>query len=285
MALSSAPPAGFIRAVVTRRDDVTDDLAVFTIRPDRPVRVLPGQYVTLALRDAVGALVKRPYSVVSAPHEAELELYVEYVEKGALTPHLFSLYEGGEVWIREKAAGRFLLDAARAYHVMACTVTGIAPFLSMIRAQQDGSLDSNQRENHFLVLLGASHAVEFGPYAEELMLRSGTRLTAVATVSRPWTEAGWTGEVGRVEDVLRKHFDQAGWKAGDTAGYACGNPQMVENVQGVLARAGLAGKHIHEEKYFTEPSEPLAIDPAPVALPKRPSGKLPGEVTLKKIPS
>ena len=174
---------------------------------------------------------------------------------------------------------------------MACTVTGIAPFLSMIRAHRAATLAGETVPDHrFLVIHGASRSVEFGPYREELeALSEEDWVEAVATVSRPWEDAEWPGEVGRVEDVLRKHFDRLGWTGDEAAGYACGNPNMIENAKGILARARVPQAHLHEEKYFTTTGEAVPIDdPAPEPSVEKPKPKMPpgppGGIKLKTVP-
>ena len=288
-----APPPGYLEAAVARRLDVTDDLAVFWLRPAEPLSFEPGQYVTLAAPGARGSIVKRAYSIVSAPHEPLVELVIEHVADGALTPLLWPLREGDAVWVREKVVGQFVLDADRTLHVMACTVTGIAPFLSMIRAHA-AALDAGTPvpEHRFLVIHGASHAAEHGPYRAELeRLAERSWVDTVPTVSRPWADPSWTGEVGRVEDVLRKHLDRIGWAADEVAGYACGNPNMIETALGILRRAGVDAAHLHEEKYFTigeaGPSADAASAPTPPLSPppgRRSSGRGPGSVVLKTVP-
>jgi ferredoxin--NADP+ reductase len=282
------PPPGYLAATVERRLDVTDDLAVFWFRTPEPLAFRPGQYVTLAAPGGRGGIVKRAYSVVSAPHEPLVELVIELVEEGELTPVLWRLREGDAVWVRQKVVGHFLLDAERTRHVMACTVTGIAPFLSMLRAEARGRAAGEATAGHrFLVVHGASQSVEFGPYRAELAaLAEADWVEAVPTVSRPWADPGWTGEVGRVEDVLRKHLDRLGWAPGDVAGYACGNPNMIETVLGLLRRARVDAGHLHEEKYFTI-SEAAPPAPKPAAAPQLPPGRPgrgPGSVTLKSVP-
>src|SRR5687768_13143105 len=126
MALPEAP-RGFLAVEVVRREDVTEDLAVFRLRSPEPLPFVSGQYVTLALPNADGLPVKRAYSIVSAPHEAEIELVIELVEHGELTPLMWPIQEGDVMWARRKIVGHFLLDATRTRHAMACTVTGIAP--------------------------------------------------------------------------------------------------------------------------------------------------------------
>lgn len=282
MALSD-PPSGYVCCTVVRRADVTADLAVFRLRTPEPLRFVSGQYVTLALPGATGRPVKRAYSIVSAPHEPELELVIELVEHGELTPLLWPLREGDAIWARKKIVGHFLLDAQRARHVMACTVTGIAPFLSMLRSHRRArEAGEAVPHHHFLVLFGASAPVEHGPYRAEIeaLAREGF-VVAVPTISRPWLAPDWAGERGRVEDVLRKHLDRLGWTGDDAAGYACGNPDMIENVKGILARAGFAKEHVHEEKYFT--SEEHETAPKPATPGPKPPSTPPGGITLKAV--
>ena len=281
-------PSSYVPARIARRRDHTDTLATFWLRPERRVAFEPGQYVTLALPGADGRLVKRPYSVLSAPHEPELELFVERVEGGALTPSLFERTEGDAIGVRGRAAGVFALDPERAHHAMACTVTGVAPFLSMLRAHVEMADPGGEMGPRFLVLYGASAPADHGPYRAELAaLSRRPDMTAVATVSRPWEASAWDGETGRVEDVLRKHLDRLGWDPRATAGYGCGNPAMVRNVRGVFRRAGLDDAHVHEEAYFPDAGEaapesapPAAAPPARQGAPVRP----PGGVVLRSVP-
>jgi ferredoxin--NADP+ reductase len=147
------------------------------------------------------------------------------------------------------------LDTTRHYHVMAATVTGVGPYVSIVRHQRrdlkNGTVETPHR---LLILHGASRSWELGTYRDELsrLDQESDWLTYVPTVSRPWEDPNWSGEQGRVEDVLRKHLDTQGFPMSETAAYTCGHPQMIENAQGILERAGLPEDHIHEEKYFVE---------------------------------
>jgi ferredoxin--NADP+ reductase len=85
-------------------------------------------------------------------------------------------------------------------------------------------------------------------------------------------------------------MDRLGFGAGETAGYACGNPDMIETVKGIFARARLDEDAIHEEKYFTTPATGSTstvqpeIQPEPATKPKRKSRKPPpGALKLKAV--
>jgi ferredoxin--NADP+ reductase len=49
---------------------------------------------------------------------------------------------------------------------------------------------------------------------------------------------------------VRKHLDTLGFTAAETTAYACGNPNMIENVKGVLQRAGYPKESFHQEIYW-----------------------------------
>jgi len=238
------------------RTDFTDDLAVFHLRSDAPVDFVPGQYATIGVMDEPQERpLLRPYSVVSAPGTRDLEFFVERVEDGALTSELWALERGASVWMRNKIVGRFVLDTNFRHHVMAATVTGVGPYISIARDQLQ-ALESGRRStpHRLLILHGGSRSWELGTYREELnaLAEQVDWLDYVPTVSRPWDDPDWTGERGRVEDVLRKHLDAADFPLDDTAAYTCGHPQMIEKAQGIFERMGLPEEALHEEKYFVE---------------------------------
>jgi len=242
------------------RVDFSEDLAVFRLRADEPVTFTPGQYATIGLMDErTERPLLRPYSIVSAPGTTDLEFFIELVDEGDLTPRLWNLDQGAELWMRKKIVGRFVLDTDHTCHLMASTVTGVAPYVSIVRTQIDalesGDLDTPDR---MLILHGASRSWELGTYREELTSLADTFdwLEYVPTVSRPWDDPEWSGERGRVEDVLRKYLDTSAFPLEETAAYTCGHPQMIDKAQGILKRAGFPDDAVHEEKYFVERRSP-----------------------------
>jgi ferredoxin/flavodoxin---NADP+ reductase len=238
-----------VEAVVTSRRDVSSDLWIVRLRPQERIVFLPGQYVAVGL-PGPDRLIERPYSVASSPHEDELEFFLELVPGGHLSPHLYDVPVGGRVWVRRAAKGRFLFDEAsgRTNHFMVATVTGAAPFLSMIR---ELVARHEQVAYRIALLQAASISRELG-YCDELSeyARRYPWFTYLPTLSRPWLDPAWSGEVGRAEDVIRKHMDVLGFTRGATTAYACGNPEMIEKVKGVLERANFPKDALKQEVYW-----------------------------------
>jgi len=246
--------ANRVTAVVRSRRDVSPGLWILRIAPEERVSFLPGQYLIIGVTDG-SHTVERPYSVASSPRSSELEFFVELVPEGKLTPHLYQVSVGEPVTIRRQAKGRFLFDrvSGRTKHFMAATVTGLAPFLSMLRELSLAEAEGAEIPRTVTLLQSASLSAEFG-YLDELRALAARHawLRYIPTVSRIWDDPSWTGETGRVEDVLRKYLDMHGLTPADTTTYLCGHPQMIVNAGGILRRAGFDKEFIKEERYWPE---------------------------------
>jgi ferredoxin/flavodoxin---NADP+ reductase len=237
-------------AELIERRDISASLAVFRFMAAEPPSFIAGQYATIGVT-ADGDLIERPYSIVSSPGERFLEFFVELVPGGDLTPKLWELKLGSRILIRRRIVGQFTLAPVVNRHLMLATVTGVAPFVSILRTEQIKRQKGNISDDRFLVIHGASHVADFGPYLGELEeLSQAGWLTYVPTISRPWKEPDWKGETGRVEDIVRKHTDKDGLDHTNSIAYACGHPRMVENVKDILARTGFRKDQIREEEYF-----------------------------------
>src|SRR5207245_9683917 len=130
--------------------------------------------------------------------------------------------------------------------------TGIAPCISYVRTMLRDLKEGRLKEPFRLVILqGSSRSDEFG-YDKELRCcaESAPWLTYVPTISRPWEDPGWTGERGRVDDLVRKYADILDLTPKDTTVYLCGNPGMIVNVRDIMRRCGFEHAAIKEETYW-----------------------------------
>ena len=242
------------RARITKRDDFSPDLWAIRVDPGAQFTFAPGQYATLGVeRDARRR--ERPYSMVSSPYERELEFFFELVPEGETTPPLYDLEVGDELLVRKVPRGRFLLDSSHPQcrnHLLVSTVTGVAPFVSYVRTLfkdwNEGRFAGDQK---LFLLNAASRSWEFG-YCEELerVASQVPWFTYVPTVSRPWDDPDWKGEIGRADDVLRKYTDGWALNGENSIAYLCGHPEMIERSKGMLMRIGFKKEQLKEEIYW-----------------------------------
>jgi ferredoxin--NADP+ reductase len=234
------------KAKLVERKDINHDLIVIKLRPPSKMDFKPGQYCTLGLDG-----IERAYSIVSSPHEEDLEIFVELVPPpdGALTPLLWKMKLGDEISIRPRCKGIFTLDEKYQSHLMVATVTGVAPFISMLR----NYFHRGGQRHKFYVLEGASYRDEL-TYDQELALMVKSHpesVVFVPTVSRPQDprNAGWKGETGRVNAMVEKYIEKFSLKPESTLVYACGHPGMIEDVK---ARLTPKGWKVREERFWKQ---------------------------------
>ena len=231
------------RARVAKRDQCTDDLFKLWLEPETPFPTFkPGQYCTIGVNG-----IERAYSISSSPDEEWLELFIELVPEGELTPLLWKLAVDETVSIRPRAKGVFVMSPKFQSHFMVSTVTGVVPFVSILRDY----FHKGETGHKFYVIEGASYPGEFG-YNDELAEMAAEHpdtVKFVATVSRPTDEKSrdWTGEIGRANSVVGKYLEEFDIDSATTLIYACGHPGMIEDV-GVEAKA--KGFAFTEEKFW-----------------------------------
>jgi NAD(P)H-flavin reductase len=231
-------------ATVTKRKDLTDDLMLMWLAPEIPFTFKPGQYCTIGVEG-----IERAYSIVSGPHEPEMELFIELVPDGPLTPKLWKLKEGDKVSIRPRAKGIFVMNQKYTNHFMVSTVTGVVPFISIIRSY----IHRGEKGHHFYILQGASYQDEFAynKELEGLATSHPDSITYFPTVSRPQEKRnqGWKGATGRVNLIVEECLDKLGLSPDSTLVYACGHPGMIEDVKAKLSHRGFK---VTEERFWKQ---------------------------------
>jgi ferredoxin--NADP+ reductase len=249
----------FQKARIIFRKDHTEDLWSIRVRPEHPLAFKPGQYATLGIEED-GKVVERSYSICSSPHEVEVEFFFELVMKGRVTPPLYHRQVGDTLLMRRNAKGTFTFDGKSGHkqHLLVCTVTGVAPYVSIARALAREARQGRHLEAKLVVLQAASRSWEFA-YRDELeaLAREFPWFSYIPVISRPWEDREWKGEVGRVEDILRKYVDELKLEPQHTTVYLCGHPQMIENGKGILRRRGFLKESIRGEVYWEPQREAI----------------------------
>ncbi|HEY3128240.1 MAG TPA: FAD-binding oxidoreductase [Acidobacteriota bacterium] len=261
MALEALKAKMKLATLVDRVDVGGPWLSIFKFDLPEEFRFESGQYATLAL-DTPKGFLPRPYSIASSPYDSKiLEFYINVVEEGEFTPHLFRLKVGDHAWYMGPK-GKFTLGRTNKKNlIMVSTGTGLAPFVSMIRKlQRDGTINGKS-DYRLVVMHGVSHSIDLGyrPQLEEWGRNKDLGVYYIPTVSRPGEDPDFQPQFaqGRVNDLLR-HFlgepktgsvDPRPGKGMDaekvkelveesSAFYLCGNPGMIADAKEVLSAHG-----------------------------------------------
>jgi ferredoxin-NADP reductase len=214
---------------------VSEDVRILRVVRPEGFGFEPGQYVKLAVPGGE----RNPYTIASAPGEPYLEFCVEQAPGGRVSPRLFALRPGDRVLLDAKAKGNFTLVASAHIHLMVATVTGIAPFRSMLRHAER----RDAWPGKFIVLHGASFADElaYRSELETLAERFAGRVRYLPSVSRPADPRNRTfaGDTGRVSELVVNAIGELGRTTAGLQVYACGNPDMVATVRRQMESLGV----------------------------------------------
>jgi ferredoxin--NADP+ reductase len=233
---------------------------LFSLGVDAPeVTFVPGQFARLALPAPPGSkepMLGRPYSFVNPPGTQPHEFYVVVVPEGPLSPRLAALAPGDPLWLLARANGFFTVDEvpqAESLWLLA-TGTGIGPFLSILR--DDATWDRFPR---IVLVHAARHANElaYRDVIDGVARAHPGAFTYVPVVSREDAPGALRGRIPALIDEGRLEA-RAGMPLGPESAQAmlCGNPQMVDDVQAVLAKRGMRRHrrrepgHVHVETYW-----------------------------------
>lgn len=201
----------------------------------------PGQFVMFELKDENGHNIKRSYSISSSPGKSSIELVINIIPRGKMTPLLDQLKVGDKIKLLGPYGkfGKDINSSGKDIMFIAAG-TGITPIRSMIN-----DLIENKFKKKISLLYGFRHEGNF-LFKEEFedLSDENSNFTLIPTVSRPVNAKHWPGEVGRVTDRLSKNLSS---KDLDQEFYICGLGHMVRDTKKILLEKGVKMEQIHLE--------------------------------------
>jgi ferredoxin-NADP reductase len=226
------------------RERIAEGTMAFRFEKPAGFAFEPGQAIAVELLDppADEAQRRRTFSLVSAPFESALEIATR-MRDSAFKRALLELPAGAGVRL-EGPFGTLTLGDATLPAVLLAGGIGITPFMSMLR---QAAHDARPQR---LLLAYSNRRPEDAAYLDELRAlerrNANFRLLATMTDLRGSSRA-WNGETGYIGAGMLKRF------AGDLAAaiyYVVGPPAMVEAMQAMLQKAGVAADRIRTEEFY-----------------------------------
>ena len=203
-----------------------------------------GQHVDVRLTAADGYQAQRSYSISSAPQAAKLELLVDYVPDGEVSPYLTREARVGDRFeLRGPIGGYFIWTATYGGPLLLVAGgSGIAPLASILayRAQAVRGIPTR-------VLYSVRTAQDI-IFKERLEAWSSedpaVALSLTLTRSAP---AGWKGYRGRIDSAMLREVAFAATDA--PLAYVCGPTAMVEHVADALVSVGYPPERVRTERF------------------------------------
>jgi ferredoxin-NADP reductase len=203
-----------------------------------------GQHVDLRLTAEDGYQASRSYSIASPPGEPAIELTVERLADGEVSPYLVDAMEpGDEVELRGPLGGWFVWKPEDAGPLLLVAGgSGIVPLMAMLRHRAARGADIRAR------LLVSARTIDDLIYGRELaeLEADGDGLELFVTLTRE-APAGWDGYTRRIDRGL---LAEVAWPVDQPARtYVCGPTAFVELAADTLVALGQDPTTIRTERF------------------------------------
>ena len=210
--------------------------------PDWPGHVA-GQHVDIRLTAEDGYQTERSYSIGSPPEQSTVELTVERIDDGEVSPYLTEeLRLGDELELRGPVGGYFnWRNEGGGPLLLIAGGSGLVPLMAMLRHRAATASTVDAR------LLLSARSLEDVLYREELAeLAAGDGLAAHYTLTRE-PPPHWEGFARRIDAEMLNTVGPA--PARGPRIYACGPSAFVERAADLLVALGHAPAAIRTERF------------------------------------
>ena len=189
-----------------------------------------------------GYQAQRSYSIASAPDGTRIELTIERLDDGEVSPYLTDeLRPRDRIELRGPVGGYFVWEPSQGGPLLLIGGgSGIAPLMAIIRlrASTRGGIDAR--------LLFSSRSWDDVIYREELERLSGDGMTVVHALTRS-QPPGWLGYARRVDHEMLEEVGPS--PAERPRAFVCGPTPFVEAVAEALVHIGHEPHLIKTERF------------------------------------
>jgi ferredoxin-NADP reductase len=238
------PVAWQTATVVSIREETQRVKTIRFAVPDWPGH-LAGQHADVRLTAEDGYRAERSYSIASPPEVSAVELTVDRLDDGEVSPFLTDqLQPHDTLQLRGPIGGHFVWSAAERSKPLLLVAggSGVVPLMCMLRHRH---LSGSVVPTALLYSVRTGNEVI---YHSELMAlaRSDPRFALRITLTRE-SAPGWTGRVGRIDlQSVKALLEDLG---GVADVYVCGSDGFVEAASALLLQAGQPPNAIRTERF------------------------------------
>ncbi len=222
--------------------DETASVRTLVLRPAEWPGHRPGQHLDVRLTAEDGYQAERSYSIASAPGNGRVEITVERLEDGEVSPYLtLDVMVGDRFEIRGPVGGYFVWEPDQGGPLLLVAGgSGVVPLMAMVRHRRAAGSDVPTR------LLLSSRTWEDAIYRDELERLMGDGLEVLHTLTRA-QPPDWSGHARRVDAELLR---EVAWPAAESPlAFVCGPTSFVEEVASSLVELGYDPSRIKTERF------------------------------------
>lgn len=238
--------AGWRLGEVVRLQDETPRVRSLWLRvPDWPGH-RAGQHVDVRLTAEDGYQAQRSYSIASAPEEVLVEVTVERLEDGEVSPYLTQVVAVGDrIEVRGPIGGYFVWDAAMGGPLLLVAGgSGVVPLMAMARHRAAAGAGAAVPCRVLYSCRGLDEVISRDELQRLGAGAVGLDLRLTLTRQRP---PGWAGYERRVDLAMLR---EVAWTPAERPlCYVCGPSGFVETVAGGLAELGHVPERIRTERF------------------------------------
>jgi ferredoxin-NADP reductase len=202
-----------------------------------------GQHVDVRLTAEDGYQAQRSYSIASGPGSADLELTVEGIEDGEVSPYLTEdALPGDGFELRGPIGGYFVWDPARVDALLLVGGgSGVVPLMAMLRHRRALGSTVDAR------LLLSARTLEDVYYRSEVEELASGSVDIRITLTRGDAPPGWSGWTRRID---RDMLAEVGPPPSERPlVYVCGPTPFVEEAARLLVELGHEPARVHTERF------------------------------------
>jgi ferredoxin-NADP reductase len=211
----------------------TSSAKTFRIALPTPVTFLCGQHFLVRLTSPDGYTATRSYSVASAPDGTnEIELTVERLEKGEVSPFLHDVVEPGDTFEVRGPVGGWFIWRGDSPVLLVGGGSGVVPLMSMLR------LARHMGRPELVRLLVSVRSPESLFFADEIV---GPETTVIYTRTAPPGSARGAGRM-TVSDISSEMTARE-------SSLVCGSASFANAATALLMEAGFSAPSIRVERF------------------------------------
>ncbi|CAN5805555.1 ferredoxin reductase [soil metagenome] len=199
-----------------------------------------GQHVDVRLTADDGYQAVRSYSMATSGPSAQLELAVDRLPDGEVSPYLVDdILPGDQLEVKGPIGGYFVWRPTQSEPIqLIAGGSGVVPLMAMVRAHRDAGSAAEMR------MLYSVRTPAYAYFVDELAGLHSLGLQWAYTVAAP---EGWTGRLGRIDaDSIAAAVLTVGQSP---TIYVCGSNGFVEHTANLLVQAGHDPARVRTERY------------------------------------